>query len=280
LRYLSASASGIDTHGNLIYRVAAFAPPKPPTKPGDPTVIQQPDSAPIVRANFSSRTVDTLARVRINNGSRTEVQRDDAGKTLSTKFVINPIVKIDEWAVLSDGSIALVRGQDYHIDWYRSNGKMESTPKLPFDWKRLTDEAKQSLIDSTRLAEEKQLADAQAAAAKSPPTIPNDGPRPAPPPIPQITFVPLNEMSDYYPPIRFGAVRADLDNHLWILPATSSQSKNGELIYDVVNDKGQLTERVRVPVGRSIVGFGHFDIVYLASKTSEGWLLERTKILR
>ncbi|MEP6780853.1 MAG: hypothetical protein ABJC26_13240 [Gemmatimonadaceae bacterium] len=279
LRYLSASASGVDARGNLIYRIATFAPPKPPSKAGDPTVIQQPDSALIVRANFASRTVDTLARVRMNNGSRTEIQRDENGKTLSTKFVINPVVKIDEWAVLSGGSIALVRGQDYHIDWYRTNDQMESTSRLPFDWKRLTDDAKQSLIDSTRRAMEKELNDSREAIVNSATAIPNDGPRQPPPALPAITFVPLSEMSDYYPPIRFGAARADLDNRLWILPTTSSQSKNGELIYDVVNEKGQLTERIRVPVGRSIAGFGHNDVVYLASKNSDGWSLERTKIL-
>ena len=278
LRFLSSSAGGIDAQGNLIYRVATFAPPRPPAKAGDPTIIQQPDSAPIVRANFTTRSVDTLGRVRVSNGSRTEVQHDENGKTLSTRFVINPVVKIDEWAVLSGGSIAFVRGQDYHIDWYR-NGTVESTPKLPFDWKRLADEDKQLLIDSTRRAMNRELNDSRAAMVNSTLTIPNDGPRPPPPTMPQITFVPFNEIADYQPPVRPGAVRADLDNRLWILPATSNQSKNGELVYDLVNDKGQLLERVRIPPGRSIAGFGHNGVVYLMSKSDDGWLLERTRVL-
>ena len=42
---------------------------------------------------------------------------------------------------------AVVRGHDYHIDWIAPNGATHSTPKLPFDWKRLTDEEKQQAKD-------------------------------------------------------------------------------------------------------------------------------------
>ena len=99
-------------------------------------------------------------------------------------------------------------------------------------------------------------------------------------PTPTIEFVPLKEIADYYPAIRSGAARADLDGNLWILPTTSAQSKAGELVYDVVNSKGELFQRVRLPVGRSIAGFGRQGVVYLMHRdTAKGWFLERTKIL-
>ena len=43
----------------------------------------------------------------------------------------------------------------------------------------------------------------------------------------------LKDIADYYPAICPGAVRADLDGNLWILPTSSAQSKAGELIYDI-----------------------------------------------
>ena len=97
---------------------------------------------------------------------------------------------------------------------------------------------------------------------------------------PQITeFVPLSEIADYYPPIREGAAIADLDGNLWILPTTSAQSKNGELVYDVVNPKRGLFERVRLPAGRSVLGFGKGGVVYLMSgDRASGFALERTKL--
>ena len=35
---------------------------------------------------------------------------------------INPMPIVDDWAVLSDGSIAIVRGQDYHVDFLNADG--------------------------------------------------------------------------------------------------------------------------------------------------------------
>ena len=91
--------------------------------------------------------------------------------------------------------------------------------------------------------------------------------------------VPISEIADYYPPIRPNAAKADLDNHLWILPTTSAQSKNGELIYDVVNNRGVLLKRVRMPVGRSIAGFGKGGVLYLMGRdTNNRWFVERTHV--
>ena len=93
-------------------------------------------------------------------------------------------------------------------------------------------------------------------------------------------FVPLKEIADYYPAIRPGAVKADLDGNLWILPTSSAQSKAGELIYDIVNNRGELTQRVRLPLGRSIAGFGHNGVLYLMQRDPTGaWFLERTRIM-
>src|SRR5207253_2470151 len=56
--------------------------------------------------------------------------------------------------------------------------------------------------------------------------------------------VPLSQIADYYPPFRIGAVLPDADGNLWILPRTSSLSKKGELVYDIVNPKRGLVQRV------------------------------------
>jgi hypothetical protein len=72
---------------------------------------------------------------------------------------------------------------------------------------------------------------------------------------------------------------ADLDGNLWILPTTSAQSKQGELVYDVVNPKKGLFQRVRMPLGRSIAGFGKGGVVYLQSgDRTNGFYLERARV--
>jgi hypothetical protein len=96
---------------------------------------------------------------------------------------------------------------------------------------------------------------------------------------PETEFASPADIVDYYPPMRAGAARPDRDGNLWILTATSAQSKAGELVYDVVNTKGELFQRVRFPVGRSLAGFGPGGVVYLMNGSlATGFVLERTFI--
>ena len=325
LRFLAGGASGVDTKGNLIYRGAQTvtqnriqgAPGQPPAP------VQPPDSAPIIRANLESRTVDTIGRVKIQSGTRMNMNQGADGK-MTMKMTVNPLVTVDDWAVLSDGTVAFVRGHDYHVDWIRPDGSKLSTAKLPFDWKRLTDDDKQKLVDSARTAMDKADSVSKANATKSGGanadamavekmaaamgagggggggmeirivraeggggggasqvfSSSGGGGNTLQMGAPIIDFVPLKEIADYYPAIRPGAAKADLDANLWVLPTTSAQSKSGELVYDVISNRGELTQRVRVPSGRSIAGFGKNGVVYLMYRDgTNGWLLERTRIV-
>lgn len=276
LSVLSYETGGIDARGNLVYRVQ----PRVDGIAYNPT---RTDTAMIVRANFETRTVDTLARVKLPNGV---VQTDTFvnERSIVTR-VITPLNIVDEWTILSNGTIAIVRGHDYHVDFVRTDGTNSSGAKLPFDWKRLSDADKQALMDSAKAvydAEEKDttrvpdLVSARAlmAAQNAGPKLSrNSGPK-------MIKLVaPMKNIPDYWPPIRSGSVKADRDNNLWILPTTTAQSKTGELVYDVVNDKGVMFQRVRVPAGRSIAGFGKNGVVYLMYRNTNGrWLLEKTQI--
>ena len=69
-------------------------------------VIQSGDPAPQVRTRFDLRTVDTIGRIKQRSGTSTRLTRTSTGGT-SLKATLRPIETIDEWAVLSDGSIDL-----------------------------------------------------------------------------------------------------------------------------------------------------------------------------
>src|SRR5207253_1371236 len=76
----------------------------------------------------------------------------------SFKSVINPLPTVDDWALLPDGTVAIVRGHDYHIDWISPEGNVTSAPKMPFDWKRMSDSDKVAFLDSTQKAMAAQMA--------------------------------------------------------------------------------------------------------------------------
>jgi hypothetical protein len=309
---LSQANAGVDAEGRLVYRMPIRLQATPPRNPGEMMVMPPPaDSALIVRADFATRTLDTIAQVKTASLSRMQMSTGPDGR-MTAKTTVNPLPQMDEWAILSDGAIALVRGSDYHIDWINPDGSRTSSPKMPFDWRRLTDEDKQALIDSARTAREESTrrADSIRAAggavdgaggrgaaggdgaraametmviARSAVGVAGGGGGGVPVTnmiVPEVDYVPLKDIPDYYPPIRASAARGDLDGNLWILPTTSAQSNAGELVYDVVNRKGELFQRVRIPAGRSIAGFGKGGLVYLMWRDADaGWFVERTRIL-
>jgi hypothetical protein len=248
-------------------------------------IRQKADVVPILRADLDARRIDTLGFVQTGGLTKLLGRATEGGPV---RFSVFPMETVDEWALLSDGSVAIVRGQDYHIDWIEFDGRKHSTPKLPFDWKRLMDEDKQKLIDSTREAATASQSRAMGAAAALPPSdgpqqpgarrvVPNDQSGPAPRQAMEYVPPEIKDLPDYYPPIRVNAVMPDHEGNLWILPTSSAQSKHGELVYDVVNSKGDFY-RVRMPVGKSIAGFGKGGVVFLQSgDRTNGFYLERTR---
>lgn len=295
---LAMEASGIDRRGNLIYRAFAKMIVDTGTVTEGVTRLKQyhADSVAIVRGVYDTRTVDTLARLRIDNSTTSLHTRYPGGRT-TLHLLVNPLLAIDEWAVLSDGTVALVRGHDYHVDFLMPDGTTRATEPLPFNWKQLSDDDKQRLVDSTRAFIERIRTDAATeggitkgnnAVVRYMRAWMSPNMRPTPPPLPNAPkvveptmtyeFVPLKDIADYYPPIRYGNARGDADGNLWLLPTTSSESRHGELVYDVVRPGG-IFYRVRMPVGRSVAGFGANGVVYLMHREGEDWWLERTSVV-
>ena len=270
-----------DNKGRIIYRASNNT--RPPSKPGDPPITATRDTINIVRADFDTRTVDTIGFFTVPRIAQTIVTTDARGKKSGTR-VVNPVQpSADEWAVLADGTLAVVREHDYHIDWVTPDGAKSSSAKLPFDWVRLTDEMKTARIDSMKRVIDSVNTNSPTGYAWMIMSTrsPDGGRSKIDTIIPIISFTPLAEMPDYISPIRQGSVRADADNNLWILPSTSSQVGNG-LLYDVVNRKGELSERVRLPAGSVLWGFGKDGVLFLGRNdaAAKTWTLQRTRVVR
>ena len=90
-----------------------------------------------------------------------------------------------------------------------------------------------------------------------------------------VSIVPDSEFPQFWPPIEPGSVLADLDAHLWILPTTSYVNAAAGFTYDVVNRNGDVFERVQLPKGHVLVGFGAHNVVYLTKIDGKVTYLER-----
>ncbi len=294
-------APSIDRSGNLVYRTSLFPAFKAPVvgKPYTPPTM--PDSAPIIRVNFDTRQADTVAWVRTAKMLIKTVSLPNGGVRLTA--MVNPVSTLDDWTLLPDGTIAVIRGSDYHVDWFAPDKSKQSTSKLPFDWKALSDETKSAIIDSTRATLQRNADAATSRTASSggaagahtgggttghgmtimPIGVSNDGTAQAQdrsftnaPDVPEV--VPASELPDYYPPVpRTGFMKADPEGRVWILPSTSASAGKG-LLYDVVDRTGRIVERVRLPEGRALEGFGVGGVVYLTSHGAGGVKLERARL--
>lgn len=299
---------GFDPLGRLVYRGGELIVGRPPAGARAKDFTPQfPDSAPIVRLSLATRAEDTVAFFKLPP-TKMSITRTDNGFSAST--IINPMPIVDSWALLSDGTVAVVRGHDFHIDWYRPDGTHSSSAKIPFDWQRLTDSLKTVVLDSTKDAMEKLRAARQVAldstrkltagangtqrvvgdagaglggggnvvismrSSSDGGTPPRRGGNAAPPLL-TLKFVEPYELPDYRPAFAMGAARSDADGNIWI---RTSDAKDGAPIYDIVNGQGTLVDRVELPRFRTIAGFGP-GVAYMAVSDSSGGVhLERARI--
>jgi hypothetical protein len=93
----------------------------------------------------------------------------------------------------------------------------------------------------------------------------------------QMNFVPASELPDYKPPFFAGSVRSDTQGNIWIRTIPTKAIPGGP-VYDVINQKGELIDRVQIPENRTIVGFGSDGAVYLAARDNTVFYLERAKL--
>jgi hypothetical protein len=176
---------------------------------------------------FGDPAVDTVASIKTPKQRRL-LKLDERGFITSIETTALPFALIDDWAMLPDGTIATVRGQDYHVDWL-GDGRLSSSPKVAFDWQRLDDARKQTLIDSVVAAFQAQLDRATGGAngggigggrgtgggrgGSGPPGNPGPPVEMVPNLVKRAT---LGDVPDYWPAFDRGGVHPDAQGNLWI----------------------------------------------------------------
>jgi hypothetical protein len=109
------------------------------------------------------------------------------------------------------------------------------------------------------------------------PIMLSGGLAPPPPQMREINVIPAVELPDYRPPFAQGSTRADADGNLWIRTIPPKPVPGGP-IYDVVSEKGELTDRLQLPPGYTLVGFGKGKVVYLSMRDAKGIHLARVRL--
>lgn len=323
---LNPPTVGLDANGNYVFRASVSQRPPAGAAASDstakPTVGPGTDSGVVVRANFTTRAITPAARLFQQPLGKISMDKAADGRMIA-RTVINVLPLVDEFAILSDGTIAVLRASDYHIDFIDSDGKVESAPKLPFPFVNLTEGDRQALIDSARTAQAAADATGQSTMAREGAAVaagvavakatglngtkPGDGfsvdvkqtgalaagtvtanpgqalqgTLPFATRAADIEYVPAERLPSRIPAFRGGrTMSVDLNDNIWIQTTAKDPSLQGGVMYDVVSRSGKLEQRVRIPAGRTIAGFGRNGDLYLAFKDDVGFGIERVAVRR
>jgi hypothetical protein len=297
---------GFDARGRLVYRGSPFALNR--RRGGGVQPPANSDSTPLVRFDLATRTLDTAAFIKVNAPKITISEGDDGRRMVSV--AVNPLPEVDDWAVLPDGTIAILR-KDYHVDYVDADGHVTSAPKIPFDWQRLGDSAKAALVDSAQALLDRAgpggLFQILAGGSDNATTgggfaaggfgaggvrggfggggFGGRGGEGGVPPRRtagagggsrgqggagrRISVVPASELPDYRPAFASGSVRADPRGDLWVRIVPPKPVAGGPE-YDVIDRTGKLVDRVAIPAGTTIAGFGDGGTVYLGVRDAAG----------
>ena len=110
------------------------------------------------------------------------------------------------------------------------------------------------------------------------PVMVSGGNAPPPPQIRESGVMSASDLPDYRPPFSNGAVRADADGNVWIRTTPMKPPAQPGAVWDVVSREGGLIDRLQLPPGYSIVGFGKGKVVYLSVRDQSGVKLARVQL--
>ncbi len=185
------------------------------------------DSLTVLRLDAATQRVDTVARLRAPERT---VQQAGDNMTFSRSVVGSPA---DGWGVAPDGRVAVVRAVPYRVDWYSPTGRITRGPSIAYDPEPMTDADKAAF--RARSSGGTQVGVSGTAGSVSANDIP-------------ITFASTK------PPFDPTGVLVTPAGRVWV-------KRNGVLgapqtVYDVFDGAGRRVDRVSLPAGARIVGFG------------------------
>jgi hypothetical protein len=250
---------GFDQAGHLVYR----APP--PTYlalldrdfVGD-TLMVGPDSTAILRADLATGRVDTLAMLKAPR-VRQAVTRRGLGLGGSGRPALNPLPAGDDWTMLHDGTLAIVRVHDYRVDRVQPDRRLVAGPAISIPLMRITDSMKVALLALLRAGDSAATSSGRSTAD-----------------TPHMAVVEPADLPDFLPPFSAGAARGDADGDVWVRRSPGLAVAGG-LLYDVINRTGMLVDRVRLPDNTTLGGFGP-GVAYLLTVGTGGAHLTTMRI--
>lgn len=198
------------------------------------------DSIGLLGISLTLRTVDTIAILGIQG------HVDRSGSVVKNR----PVSFDDLWAVLDDGSVAVVRSHDLTIERFPSAGRGSSVVRVPYQAIALDSVERARILDSARTAT-MAAATQPAAASRRGTTV-------------VMEFVQLQDMPSELPAIMSSSAIAAPNGRLWVAETKRYRGNDSisYLVIDVRRAGSPLVGRVNIPPNTYILRVGK-DYIFL-----------------
>ena len=201
------------------------------------------DTSIVFRSALGSMRIDTVAfAARVVEPAGAIRQWKDSLGVLLRVSTFPPMQESDAVVTHEDGTIAVIRAKDYHIDWIEPNGSKRATPPVAHVWRRLGERERAAIVEDAQATVTQfmtagqytengarvfrtitQLAQSAAGFERQPAFI--------------TMLYPLR-----YKPL------ADAEGRLWIPQSpTPGSGATPAIVFDIVNRSGKLVDRVEMP---------------------------------
>lgn len=228
---------------------------------------QLPDSGAILRIDRATRKADTAAMFKLPG--RTQATSGGANDR-NVRISNVPLSPEDAWGVAADGSVAIARAGDYHVDWFGPDGKVTRGAAVPYEPVRIgTAEKEEYLAEQGRSGGGIGIG-VQVVNGSATMTFARGGAAGGPKrEIDQYTW------PDQKPPMYQGRIPIDMQGRAWV---HRSMKAGDPSTYDVFDGRGNRVGTVALAAGKKILGFGKGRIYVVAFDDFDLSYLERYRM--
>ena len=245
---------GVDRQGRIYLPGAEFAPSR---AGGPPTAA---DSVAILRYDPASTKLDTLGFLGI---PKVDIETSSTGgRSMVMIMAPNPLLPQATWTVTSDGRVAILQPEPYHLEWVTPAKQKTVGPTIRYSKLPVTQEDKEALPAPNNCFQTITIGGpAGAGITGRGATGATGSPRP-----PERRAAPRDDWPEYKPPFlgggRLGSSVVSAPNgDIWVL--RTRPAGDDVPTYDIFDARGQVTGRIALPKGTRFVAFGN-GTVYLS----------------
>lgn len=235
-----ALPSGVDALGRLYFRPGGMNP--------------KADSGAILRWDRTRDRTDTVATVKL--GEMT-VRTSGSANNRSVMSRSVPLSPEDVWSVAPDGRIVIVRAADYRVEWLTPGGGVVRGPANPWKPVPVRD------ADKREYAADMRLSGVSMSVTSQNGQVSIRMGRGRPTGAQEEEEIPDLDWPATKPAAR--SVRVSPAGDAWVERWVAAGSPRA---FDVFGADGKLKQRVILPAGRSLIGFGK-GAVYLRERTED-----------